>query len=694
MNDYVKLQPAFFGKDSAEEAAYLLGSACHQQAQSQVPVCIVTDLKGNILLRNMEPQSEQAKKWVITMARTTVTRFWTASTAYVQLSIEATDLSNRLPVVSVPPSRPGANANAIGSPSAVLPLYLMDEVCIYMGYIDTMRAVVQDDITQNRLLRVFIGSIDTITAAGNANMGNSVVIQMRDRMKYLMDTLGSYNTSDFSRQNLAVATGQNKDSTLPDGSITRKYIILGLAQRAVGNLQGSKSLNDDRIDPATRSLCDSVCGLRINSAYSLDTSSAAVDASSLFGPYERTGATDSRDYIYKGDGQSPFIGGSVVNFPLPNVASSPSSNAYSFNINFNIITGRAPYNNSTITALQSGFQVTDRVPVEYIKYLALQEPWVGEMFADHRSGDMWYAPRGLDLTGLEDKKRFFRTYFYRMYPQNLEYVPGETYSKPHLAQMARSFREETSILGWRSNIIATNADKIGENSKSIVHLKVTPKWLEGREHACTFFYLTEPVTTGNIQELAIIALMFARHQGKETRTASVTLLGDPSITPGEAMQVIGSPLIVPGVYPDPFEDVNGKQQWQVDRTNVKEYYQGTKDLYTEFAKNIKDKSGATDTANASTLTVANGQMINAATDPAAATVPKAVEVALLPTEAAAVDMCFSRFVKATEGSANPNGNNVQFPTDPKTVWRAEGVIHKFNDGEPGYYTEVSLMSTT
>jgi hypothetical protein len=75
------------------------------------------------------------------------------------------------------------------------PLDILDEVCIFFGYLDTMRPVTQKDIAENRLLRRGVWVVDTVTKSGGASAGIVWTVQCRDRLKYLMDTLGSFNTA-------------------------------------------------------------------------------------------------------------------------------------------------------------------------------------------------------------------------------------------------------------------------------------------------------------------------------------------------------------------------------------------------------------------------------------------------------------------------------------------------------------------
>lgn len=121
------------------------------------------------------------------------------------------------------------------------PLSTADEICIYLGYLPEMRPVTTQDITNNRLLRRGVWVIDTITRSGGASTGIILTVQCRDRLKYLMDTFGSYNTAESDDILVEDFKNFKTDATDagPDGIKNRVInkrsdVILKIARRGIG----------------------------------------------------------------------------------------------------------------------------------------------------------------------------------------------------------------------------------------------------------------------------------------------------------------------------------------------------------------------------------------------------------------------------------------------------------------------------
>jgi hypothetical protein len=631
-----------------------LGSPCQQRSSGQVPVCCVTDLNGNILLRNFENASDTVRKWRIVRARTTTTRFWTASVAFVQVALDLPDVSADFPLLKPNPERIAAGWDGTGKAPVVqdspLPLQYLDEIAIYMGYLDRLRPITADDIDQNRLLRVFIGVVDTITGAGTTNQGNNIAIQCRDRMKYLMDSLSSYNSGDATAFNVikdldeAQATGQstNPEDRKLQATPNRSNVILNIARRAVGDLRTS-------FDPETGkgSTCGMACGIGIQGesegAFVADIGVSSTQAYNPYAPYIPSSKINDKDV--------PFIGGRTENQPL--TLGFPK---------FNILTGRTAYEGTAENfGNAQNFVVADRVPIEYIKYLAMQEPNPTEVFVDHQTGDYWYTPRGLDTTGLNDPKRLNRTYFYRQYPEGII---------PDLAQMVTVCKEERSSVGWRSNIIATQTANNDVQNPITIHLRVVPDWLKGRAYPCSYYTVTDP-TAKNVAELAAIALAFARIFAKETRALTIHTVGDPSLTPGEAIQVIGSPL-----NPDSLKS------WAEERKTLLTYYEG----YTQFSKELIEKI-KTPPTNPSGGSAGDTPEVTYNTAAFAENATTKVSGAKTDGSSTARILCNKDGPSSTYGDSNV----IKFKPEPQTMWRIENVVHRFGDPS-GYITEIAALS--
>jgi hypothetical protein len=735
------LQPKFI-------AGY--GSDCHMKGSGYIPVCVVTDLKNNILIRNMEPKGAPPK-WYVTRARVSINRYWTSSNAVIRCTISSEDLSEDFPRVAedqeiarlldqnrtvatgsnssptpgapAPPDLPpvAPTLPAPGQPASTVqatpqpiptapsnsqraqplptrsnipaqraadqaaeqategeaqeaarlqsmvsdtknvkaPLDILDEICVYLGYIDSLRPVTSEDIKAGRLKRVFVGVIDTITVTGTNREGTNLMIQCRDRMKYLMDSLGTFNPADSIE--LTAPLGLDEGST---DTNTRSNVILTIARRSVGDLRNVKS-----IEANFQSACDFVGGVGIDPGLVVDFSSPSGGGISQKYNGDPVQIPDLNPY-------SPYLPNFGLSDPQENFSLSADLSSHkefpSPIMKFNILTGRPGYEKGDLV---SNFQVTDRVPVEFIKYLSLQEPWPTELFAHHQSGEYWYVPRGTDVSGFSDIKRYFRTYFYRRYPSdlNLAGLP----SPPHSAQMCLSFREERSALGWRSNIIIGSGAKkasadggTDSSSMSAVHISVRPSWLAGRVTPTSYYTAVDP-SASNVATLGSMALSFARNLGKETKVASARFLGDPTFSPGEGIQVMGSPL-----NPDPITDKQRKDDVELALT--------LRDSYKDLALFLAEKIRTVGADEKNLTTPADNKAFK---EPAS--IDEGDPSVIVSTKM----LCPSAYGPYQEETTDiSRKGDIEFAEEPKSVWRAEGVTHYYNDGETGYFTELSLLS--
>ena len=338
--------------------------------------------------------------------------------------------------------------------------------------------------------------------------------------------------------------------------------------------------------------------------------------------------------------------------------------------------------------LQTNYVITERAAIEYIKYLALLEPVMTEVFCDHRTGDYWYCPRGVDSSGLNDPKRFYRTYFNRIAPEGIsnlyEVQSGNTSSateilgnqedEVHACQKLILFREEQSILNWRSNIIVTKANAAGSGEAMNIHLRVIPPRLKGRAFPCSYFTVVDPSVTSSA-ELVGVALAYARLKGKEVRAATAHMIGDPSLTPGEAIQILGAApknsIQVP--------DHKGMLDSAIaDKTNFVQYY----NKYRDFAVNLTNQIKDSKSTELEEVKLPEGYV-------------KLLEGnTIIPNPSGATNTEITCEVQDQSGNdAMPVQNQlVTFNDDPETIWRLEGLIHRFNDGTPGYYTELALIT--
>lgn len=642
-----------------------LGDSCHMRGNGYIPVCVVTDIAGKILIRNMEPPG--VTKWLVTKAKVTVNRFWSSSTALVQCTINADDLGKGFPgilgtggIAGFANRTVSAGGKAVSSSEAAMmstnydiPLRPTVEVCVYLGYIDTLRPVTQKDLQENRLLRVFVGGVDTITTTGTNRNGTNLLIQIRDRMKYLMDSLGTYNSDDNTRSLsstsplLADFTATKEGSLPEEKELTRADVILAIARRSVGDLRDSRAIVGDSDSPL-QGPCSLVRGVGIDSNIQNTAAKTAANAE----PDESLKAYAKYDPKSKWAG---LLGASTKNGPLPYPG-----------LKFNILTGRKSYSTGAIT---SNFQVSERVPIEFIKYLSNQEPWPTEMFADHRSGEYWYVNRGTDVTGFSDPLRFNRVYYYRLYPNGVV---------PDPRQMCLSFREERSAIGLRTNIIVTN-QKGSESKGSILttHLVSVPPLLQtpvGRPlpYPASYYTVVDPSAIDPVS-VGALAIKYARQLSKDVKAATTRVIGDPSLCPGEALQVVGSPLVN-------FDPAKLNEDRELLTRQI--------DAFAGIDSDIDQQLKYEDTKNANLIIK---ETPKAGQKPALLDQPFEVKVSGGNTEAikGAQQLCNLAF---DSDQSIETVNALNFKPAPETVWRVEGLTHLYNDSEEGYYTELALLS--
>ncbi|MFM6052206.1 MAG: hypothetical protein ACKPA7_11270, partial [Sphaerospermopsis kisseleviana] len=125
-----------------------------------------------------------------------------------------------------------------------------------------------------------------------------------------------------------------------------------------------------------------------------------------------------------------------------------------------------------------------------------------------------------------------------------------------------------------------------------------------------------------------------------------------------------------------------------DKKNFVEYYGLYQDFALDLAQQVLDSKGTTPEP----VSVSNNY----------ATVVTSIEGTekntLTPNSSGASNtqiMC--DFPMADENGLKgeqplPQNDLVAFRDDPETIWRVEGLIHRFNDGTPGYYTELGLIT--
>ncbi|MFB6284788.1 MAG: hypothetical protein ABEK59_12815, partial [Halobacteria archaeon] len=234
-----------------------------------------------------------------------------------------------------------------------------DQFCIYLGYIDRPREITQDDLKFNRLLRCFVGVVDTIQFTGSGTGGVTIKVEARDRVKWLMDSEIYYQINDGINPN------------------QRSDLILDITRRSVGDIRNSDG----------EKTCQG-CGIEVQKGETVDPQkgSAAIPEASKW--YDE-------DLL---DGQTVNKGLSVPESPKMNIFTSRTLDQYE---------------------KKAQYLLRQQYPTEMLRFLANQEVYPTELFQDNRDGNFYYTPRSVDIDSLEDNTRFRRTYYFKVPSEDL-----------------------------------------------------------------------------------------------------------------------------------------------------------------------------------------------------------------------------------------------------------------------------------
>jgi murein DD-endopeptidase MepM/ murein hydrolase activator NlpD len=518
-----------------------LGSKCHQRAQAQVPICVVTTLDHTQLLFAHVPVGSGGSTWVVQSASCSVQRFWNSSTATIKVTCEALEpnyFAPPLPLISNPED------------NIIHPIGPEDNICIWMGYVDSLFTKGEDLIKlmegdKPNLMRVFVGVVDTVGLTGT-DAGFNYTFQCRDRVRYLMETAVSLSPFDLKndREYMNLALGGT------NSVVARSEMILRLAQLGIGHVQLGKDEKEVKV----------INGLRIDRGLIKDLGeiTKAENTSIVSADFGSKVAMPPADYFYNYDKRPLAADTKTKTLDL-----SPHPK-------FNIITSRLPFSTESVA---KEYTIEQQIPIDIIKWLSNQEAYPTEVFSSHQDGDLYYVPRASDLSGLADPKRFYRTYYYRYQPPGLGEAQtldpmAKTYPNvkidsglaPDAAKLELDFTAPfrqmpdwaVGIINWREEfttnamftnyLIANNApNSTKDGNVTLMSMAARPPFLAGRSIAGRNKYIIDE-TINNRQEAIAVGVQMARIHSKETRTAAMTILGDPSLIPGEIVQVVGSPL--------------------------------------------------------------------------------------------------------------------------------------------------------
>ena len=565
-----------------------LGTSCQQRAQAQVPICVITTLRHDELLFAHVPVGGGGSTWVVQSVVCSIQRFWNSSTATINIGCDALDaMSFPTPLPTI--TNPEDNITHQFGPE--------DNICIWLGYVNSLfvdgaSLISMMEGENPKLLRVFVGVVDTMGIVGTDN-GYKYTIQCRDRMRFLMDTqvsLSPFNIND-DRSSINFALGGRTTD------VDRSDTILKLAQMGVGHINLDKDeskesdLNGMRIDRGIIADLGKI-------AYKPDFSKK-INPSDMTQP----GAMPPLDYFYNYD-NAPLAGKTRTlkldlrmhpkfNIITSRLPFSTESVAKEFTIEQQIpielikwLSNQESYPTEVFNSPTDGnfyyvprsadisgltdpkrfyrtyyyrFQPDGLADAEVLKGLTAKYPSIDiDTTFDPKQEDVEddspvipepngggkesskpaivdpKAPMGLKAPVVSKLKPSTKLTFDPLAPFNY---------KPDWAQGIINWREEFTTNAMYTNyLIANNSPNNTKDSKIILmHLCARPPFLSGRSIAGRNMYVIDE-TIGNSTEARSVGMQLARIHSKETRSASMTLIGDPTLTPGEIIQAIGSPL--------------------------------------------------------------------------------------------------------------------------------------------------------
>lgn len=613
---------------------------CHFKQDGQhIPTAVITGLdvesetNGGIIVNNSYRPEDTLGSWAVVGARVMITRFWSASSATVMLA----------------PNLPSVTDN-----SKIIPLGLglEEEFSIWMGYIDSLRPVTIDDLKEGRLLRVFTGVLENLKDTQTVQ-GISLMLQARDRAKWFLDS-----SIWFSAREIIAAQGTS-----------RADLILDIANKSIGAVQLEDSSGYESVMKQADGSGNEIVGKVINKPEDPKYFVAPQNESDV-------NVTLRANAWYMGELEDPE---DTVNNYDPLGSKLTSLLRIEPNPEFRIITTRVNLSNSTeeeaMTATRNAVQylLAGNQPMEVLKALSFQEIYPMEIFQSHYDGNLYYVPRGNDSRGLRDTDKFNRRYYFK---SELTDIDDN--------QRLIGLRTEVSSIGMKTNfLVSKQAPNTQETYDDyVLHLMTQPAVLRGKSYAPKLHKIYDP-TIQSALDAALVSIALAKVWAREVDAGLTVMLGDPSIVPGEIIQVYG--------------DINSNdafKKWQLDNKDktLKDYLDIQVNQFTEYDYHWNTKLEQL---------IALAQQQSTDSEP-----PKEISIPGSGSDTTS-DTKFEFSDNSVEGPDetgekvnevlnNPSkvttGDNLGFAEVPKTIFRVEAIIHKYNLGAKGFSTELALVS--
>lgn len=462
----------------------------------------------------VEASIKTTLQWVISAIDVLQTRDWSTSEARISITTNQPDPLGKLPKLpDLSPFRKG-NRKALGTE---------DEIRIYIGYIPVGTIVGPDLLDEypfsftnlegvthtptKPLKPVFWGFIDKVDHVASAGGGSRIIFSCRDRSRIFADTrIISIPSLQGS------LTGPTTSSGFAKGE--RGQILMDIAN-SISNTLGEDIKEGGETDDSWKPILEGLC-------YSGVTS---IDISGEKKITRNPPPADPQAWL------------KTASLSIMEEQARPR---------FHRWVERPPLTKGSESAI---LQVEDKTPLEIIDYLAKHEESPMDFYCSHVNGDFIFAPRIVDFSGFDDPERNYRTYFYRGTP---DLGPDQIPSNP---QRIMEMRAVSSTLATFNKFIVLD-DAINGSSTSFLQnirtgVYVLPWGLKDRKDPGGR-NLAPPPRAQIIHDGALdnyenpqfgalmVGLSASRIMARDLDGIQITILGDPSLYPGEAIRVYNS----------------------------------------------------------------------------------------------------------------------------------------------------------
>jgi hypothetical protein len=462
---------------------------------------------------NPNEKKEVKLEWTLKEIIVNLTRDWGTSQAQITLTCELPDTAIFLP------SLPDVSLYRGGDYPY---LDREDEIRIYAGYVPSSTTPITADlldevpfnfidintgkpVTHNPnkpLCPIFWGFIDNITYDANPQ-GFKVTLQCRDRTRVFADTrvlsLKAFQ-GKVNKDNTNAEVAQNEATLSGLASGDRTEILLQLANAASGN-------------PFGENIKEARCWRLIERGMSVKGFTIQNEQTNLQFP-----------------SQDPSAWIQTATCRIMNDQAKPRFNTWVEKPP--IVKGEA----------KASLQVLNKTPLEIVDYIAKTEERPMDFFASHINGDFILGPRVKDESGFDDVDRQYRTYFHRTYPKDVPDVKPPTFNA-----MIQSMRVvSSSLFSFNNFVIVDSSTTRGTATSLIGSLRFGYSVLDPKlaNRSVTPPCKTQIIYDGGLatypsQEYGalLIALANARVWSRDTQGIEMSVVGDPTFCPGEAIRV-------------------------------------------------------------------------------------------------------------------------------------------------------------